>query len=161
MIKINLNELRKNNIFTCSDYYCDSTDYFPSYYCGFIESIFIEDGHILLNVFGYGLQGKLKHDKLKINIKDITKFESNNEILEIETYKKYDDYDYETDKIIGEVISSSKFRFFKNNNFRFIMREFYEVIPSCFICDLEAKLLMNESILKVVDMPEDYEFGEY
>ena len=161
MIKINLNKLRQNTIFTYSDTYYSSTEYLTSYYCGFIESIFIENGHIVLNVFGYGLQRKLKHDKLKINITEITKFESNNEIIEIKTHNKYDDYDYKADKKIGEVNIYGEFRFFKNNDFRFIMREFYKVVPSCFICELEDKILTNDSILNVVNVPYGYEFGDY
>lgn len=161
MIKINLNELRRNKIFTFYEDYYDSTGFFPSYYCGFIDNIFIENGFILLNVYGYGLQRKLKYDKFKIDIKNINKFETNDEISEIKTCTEYNDYDYETDEIIGKVQISNEFKFFKNNDFRFIMREFYKIIPSSFICELESKMLTDKKVLNIVDIPYDYEFGEY
>ena len=161
MIKINLNELRRNNIFTFYEDYYDSTGFFSSYYCGLIDNIFIENGFIVLNVYGYGLQRKLKHDKFKIDIKNINKFETNDEISEIKTYTEYNDYDYETDKIIGKVQVSNEFKFFKNNDFRFIMRQFCKVIPPTFIYELGSEMLTSERILNIVDIPYDYEFGEY
>lgn len=161
MIKINLNELRKHKIFTSYQNYYDNCGYFPSYYCGFIDNIYVKNGFIILNVYGYGLQRKMKNDEFKIDIKTINKFEVCDESIEIKTSEEYNDYDYETDEIIGKVQVSDEFKFFKNNDFRFIMREFYKVIPSTFICELEAEMLTNEKILNIVDIPYDYEFGEY
>lgn len=173
MLKINLNELRKYKVFV---FYQEGYEYFYetgeydqdfSYFCGFIENIYTKQGEIIFKVYGLGIRNKLKHAEFKIHMKDIEIYISDfkktyniypgikgYEYMNIETSFKYD---FDNSRYHGH----TKYRLFKNLDFRFIMRRFYELVPPTFICEIESAMLTDPQIRKIVNIPEDYEFATY
>lgn len=175
MLKINLNELKQFKVFVYysedSEFVYSKNDYIPdhSYFCGFIEHIYAKDGKIVFRVYGGGYPSCeiLNHTEFELDMRQIDVYE--NKIKK--TYNIYDEYkdyeymnietSYESNSYDSRYISKSEIKLFKNLNFRFLMRRFYEVIPSTFICELESAMLMDEDVLSIVNIPEDYEFANY
>lgn len=185
MLKINLNELKKYKVFTnegrYDKYKNEDEEYYPDrwYLCGFIEDIYINEGKIVFKIYGYdySCKGKMKYSKHEIDIKNINSYISGfiikdeenekNEYKEyyeytsINIYDKYDTHDYETRDITGYVEISEEVNLYKDIDFKFIMRRFYEAVPPTFICDVESAMLLDEKVKKIVKVPKGYEFGSY
>lgn len=175
MLKINLNELRKYKVFAFYqdgyEYFHERDEYCPdfSYFCGFIEHIYTRQGEIIFKVYGVGLgsQEKLKHAEFKIHMKDIEKYTSDFK----KTYNIYpgiNGYEYINIKTSFKCNfdnsiyhSNTEYRLFKNLDFRFIMRRFYELVPENFICQIESAMLTDSYVKNIVNIPENYEFATY
>lgn len=170
MFKINLNELKQFKAIALYsqgyEYIYNEDDYIHDmyYFCGFIEHVYAKDGDIVFKVRGAGFPNceKIIHTELKINMQEIDVYEKEvekangicDECVNIET-------SYECELLNSKYNSKSVFKLFKKLDFRFLMRKFYEVIPSDDICLIESSMLMDEYILGLVNIPEDYEFAQY
>lgn len=175
MLKINLNELKQFKAIALYsegyDYIYNEEDYIPDiyYFCGFIEHIYARDGKIVFKVYGVGFadSGKLRHTEFEINMQEIDVYEKKIE-ADYGIYDEYTSYEYmnintsyESNLINSRYTSNSQFKLFKNLNFRFLMRRFGELLPPDKICEIESAMLMDESILRLVNIPEDYKFAKY
>lgn len=170
MLKFNLNELKQFKAIALYsegyEYIFDKDDYIPDiyYFCGFIEHIYAKDGAIVFKVYGAGYPycEKIIHTELKINMKEIDVYEKKiedangicAECINIHT-------NYECNLLKSRYFSKSVIKIIKNLDFRFLMRKFYEVVPPYDICLIESSMLMDKSILRLVNIPKDYEFAQY
>ena len=164
MLKINLNELRRYKVFVLYQdgytFYDEEDEPIPDlyYFFGFIEDVYTKQGEIFFKVYGAGFNAieDLKHAEFKVHMKDINLYEENKE-YECMDIKESISRDYDDCRHY----SSTKYTLFKNIDFEFIMSTFYNLVPQNFICDLEFAMLTDPYVLKIVSIPDDYEFAFY
>lgn len=175
MLKINLNDLKKYKVFVLYQqgytFYDEEDEPCPDFYyfCGFIEDVYTKQGEIFFKVYGvgFGATENLKHVEFKVHMKDIETYISDFK----KTYNIYSGikgYEYiniktsfKCDFDNSRYHSNTEYRLFKNLDFIFIMRRFYELVPENFICQIESAMLTDPYVMKIVNIPENYEFATY